>query len=177
MKIKDRQQLLIILAATVVGLFLGDKLLFTPLVGWWKTRSEEIGKLRNDVADGIKLTKRAAAITNRWDNMRTNTLPYDTAAAEQQILQAFDMWSQFSRVSVTAISPQWKRDTDDYMSLECRVDAFGSMNAITRFLYEIESDPLALKIEAIELSARDNEGQQLALGLQISGLALNPKAQ
>ena len=111
MKIKDRQQILIILAATVVGLFLGDKLLFTPLVGWWKTRSEEIGKLRNEVADGIKLTKRAAAITNRWDNMRTNTLPYDTAAAEQQILQAFDMWSQFSRVSVTAIMPPSMRNS------------------------------------------------------------------
>ena len=61
------------------------------------------------------------------------------------------------------------------MTVECRADAFGSLQAITRFLYEIERDPLALKIESVEINARDRAGQQLSLGLQVSGLRLNPK--
>ena len=60
------------------------------------------------------------------------------------------------------------------MTLECRVDAFGSMQTLTRFLYNIEKDPLALKVDLVEISGRDNEGQQLTLGLQVSGLLLNP---
>ena len=59
------------------------------------------------------------------------------------------------------------------MTYECRADAFGSLPSITRFLYEIEKDPLALKIESVEINARDNTGQQLSLGLQVSGLRLN----
>ena len=63
------------------------------------------------------------------------------------------------------------------MTLECRVDASGSLATVSRFLYEIESDPIALKVDALELSAKDTEGQQLTLGLQVSGLLLNPADQ
>ena len=31
------------------------------------------------------------------------------------------------------------------------------------------------KVEAVEISSRDNDGQQLSLGLQVSGLLLNPQ--
>ena len=44
---------------------------------------------------------------------------------------------------------------------------------LSRFLYNIEKDPMALKIESVEITARDKEGAQLSLGLQISGLVLN----
>ena len=40
---------------------------------------------------------------------------------------------------------------------------------------ELEKDPLALKIDSVEINARDNNGQQLSLGLQVSGLRLNPQ--
>jgi hypothetical protein len=44
---------------------------------------------------------------------------------------------------------------------------------LTRFLYEVERDPLAVRVEAVELAARDNDASQLTLGLQVSGLLLN----
>ena len=73
------------------------------------------------------------------------------------------------------MKPQWKRGaTDDYSLLECRVDASGSLAALARFVYEVEKSPMALKVEALELSSRDNDGQQLALGLLVSGLRLAP---
>ena len=61
--------------------------------------------------------------------------------------------------------------------LECRADAIGSMDALTRFLYEVEKDPLALRLEAIEITSHDNDGQQLSLALQVSGLLLNNQPQ
>jgi hypothetical protein len=36
---------------------------------------------------------------------------------------------------------------------------------------------MALKLESVNLSARDDTGQQLTLGLQISGLALRPETK
>ena len=49
------------------------------------------------------------------------------------------------------------------------------MSALTRFLYEVEKDPLALRVESVEITSRDNDGQQLSLALQVSGLLLNPQ--
>ena len=60
------------------------------------------------------------------------------------------------------------------MTLECRVDGFGNLSSLTRFLYDVEKDPMALKVEAVEITARDNDGQQLSLALQVSGLLLTP---
>jgi hypothetical protein len=41
-----------------------------------------------------------------------------------------------------------------------------------KFLFNVERDPMALKIESVEITARDKEGQNLSLGLQISGLGV-----
>jgi len=177
MKIKDRQQLLAALAIAVVAIFAGDKLLFSPLARSWKERGARILELRKQVAGGRQLLQREAGVRRRWEEMRANTLPTDTSVAEQRLLQAFEAWSQESRVSVTSISPQWKHEGEEYISLDCRVDAFGSLSTVTRFLYNIERDPMGLKLELVELTARDNEGQQIALGLQLSGVVLNAQAQ
>ena len=88
------------------------------------------------------------------------------------MLKSFDRWSQDSRISITSIKPQWKGNTDDYVTLECRVDAYGSLSTLARFLYDIEKDPLALKVDSVEITSRTDDGQQLALGLQVSGLLL-----
>ena len=46
---------------------------------------------------------------------------------------------------------------------------------LTRLLYEVAKDPLPLRLEHIEFSTRDSEGQVLALGLQLSALVLTPQ--
>ena len=97
--------------------------------------------------------------------------------AEGRLLGAFDGWSRESRVSIMSIKPQWKRSDDDFMTLECRVDASGTLATITRFLYEIEHNPLALKVESVELNSRDTTGAQLTLGLQVSGLVLGAETR
>jgi len=63
------------------------------------------------------------------------------------------------------------------MTLNCRVEASGSLGTLSQFLYRIEKGPAALKLDSVELSAHDNTGQQLTLGLQISGLALISQTQ
>jgi hypothetical protein len=171
-KIKNRQQALALLAIVAVALLAGDKLIFTPLVRFWKERAHRIAELRQKVKEGTQLQQRQEVLRGRWEQMRTNTLPDNLSQAEQQVLAAFDRWSQESRISITSISPQWKTDADEFMTLQCRVDASGNLSTLSRFLYDIEKDPLALRLETVEITSRDNEGQQLTLGLQISGLVL-----
>jgi hypothetical protein len=177
MQIKNRQQLLMIVAGVTFGLLLGDALVFSPLVKLWRARSARVVELQKKVKDGDAMLRRDAGIQSRWTQMRSNTLPNNPSMAEQQVLGAFDDWSRNSRISVNSITPQWKRDGDDYTTLECRVDASGSVGTLRTFLFLMEKDPMALKIESVEITSRDKEGQNLSLGLQISGLVLNSVAQ
>jgi len=173
-QIKNRQQLLVIGAIAAVVLFAGDQLVLTPLTTAWSARSKRVAELRQQISKGKMLMQREQTIRSRWEQMSRNALPNNTSAAEQQVYTAIDLWAQNSGVVISAITPQpWKHDSDDYTSYECRVDAAGDLGRLSRFLYSVERDPMALKLELVELGARDKEGQQLSLGLQFSGLVLN----
>ena len=174
MSSQARQRNLLIAAALLLILFIGDKLVVTPLLASWKERSTRIVDLRKKVEHGKLVLARDTIIQDRWDEMNTNTLPQEASVAESRVLKAFDGWSRDSTMSITSIKPQWKHSADDHATLECRVDGFGTLDVVTRFLHAIEKDPLALKIDILELGARDNEGKQLTLGLSVSGLQLNP---
>lgn len=173
----NRQQLLGVVAIAALALFAGDKLILTPLQSAWSARSKRIAELHKNINDGTMLKQRDAALRRRWTEMRRNTLPNDTSSAEQQVWSAFDRWVQDSRVAVNAITPSWRNDSSDYMTYECRVEATGNINTLTRFIYDIEKDPMAFKLESLEMGAKDKEGQQLTLNLQVSGLVLTPQTQ
>jgi Tfp pilus assembly protein PilO len=148
---------------------------FTPLVKNWQARSAEIAKLRKDVREGRSLIERGPRLETQWKEMQTQSLPRDPAQAEQDLISAFDRWGRASSVELASIKPQWKRGANDrYSLLECRVDANGSLAALARFVHEVEKSPLALRVETVELGARDNNGQKLGLGLVVTGLRLAP---
>jgi Tfp pilus assembly protein PilO len=177
MKIENRQQFLIVLVAIAAGLFLGDNLIYEPMAKWWSARQQRIVELRKKVSEGNLLIRRDAALRGRWNDWRANALPGNTSQAEQQLFKSLDNWSRETGVAISGIMPQWKNDSDDYMTLNCRVEAAGNLETLSRFLFDIEKDPMALKVDSVELSAKDNTGQQLTLGLQISGLVLNSQVK
>lgn len=172
MMIPGRQRWLGLGAIVAVALWAGDRLVLGPLVQSWKDRSARIAELRQRVQQGAQLAERDRAIRARWDFLRTNSLPAERSIAENLVLKAFERWSQESRVVVNSIKPQWKESGDGYATLECRVDASGNLSALTRFLYEIERDPLAIRLDLVEITAPDARAEQLTLGLLVSGLQL-----
>jgi Tfp pilus assembly protein PilO len=172
MKIENRQHVLLVVTLSLLGLYAANLLIYGPMVKWWDARQSRIKELRQEVKDGKSLIRRESYIRNDWANMRTNALPNDPSQAEQQLLRAFNGWAGDSGVNVSSVTPQWQNDQDDYSTLDCRVEASGDLATLSRFIYEIESDPMALQLASIELTASDDKGQQLTLGLDVNGLAL-----
>ena len=172
MKTENRQKTLLIITAVVVALYVGDNFVIEPLIKWWGQRAKEIASLRIQVNDGRSLIRRESVIHSEWDGMRTNTLPNDSAQAEREIISAFDRWQRESGVEITGLLPQWKSDTDDYQTLNCRVEASGTLSTLSQFLYFVERGPMGLKLDSLELGTRDSTGDQMTLAIQVSGLAL-----
>src|SRR5207248_3398089 len=116
----------------VVVLFGADKLILTPLSHVWTAGSKELADLRKKMTNGRQLMAREQSWRSRWQYMRTNTLPTNPSLAEQQVLKALDQWAQESRISILSTSQQWKHDSDDFMTLQCRVDASGNLSTVSR---------------------------------------------
>jgi hypothetical protein len=176
MKIQNRQQFLMVLTLSALALYVGNLLVYGPMKNWWQSRQDAVKQLRQEVSEGKMLVRREAVIRGEWDNMRTNALPNDASQAESQMLKSLANWSGDSRINVSSVTPQWQPDQGDdqnnYSTLDCRVEASGDLETLSRFLYEIENDPVAVQLASVELTATDDRGQQLNLGLELSGLAL-----
>lgn len=171
----NRQRLLVIGAGIMVALFVLNSILIEPLISTYQDHAKEIAKLKADVARGSNAINRAKTTEKTWDDMKANALPRDPAEAEQNVISAFDRWGRANNIELSSIRPQWKRGAKDtYSLLECRVDATGNISTLSRFIYEVEHSSLALRIDSVEMSARDDFGQKLTLGLIVSGLRLSP---
>ena len=172
MKIENRQQFLVVLTVAAFALLVGVNFILEPLGGWWSSRQAQLKELRTKVAEGGQLIKREAGIRSRWTEMQANALPANTSLAEQKFLTAVDSWSRGSGAEVTSLMPQWKNESTNYLTLACRVETSGNLDTLSRFLYDLEKGPMALRLDSVELSARDKEGQQMTLSTEINGLAL-----
>jgi hypothetical protein len=171
-EIKNRQKLLLIIAGAGLLLLVADSLIVSPLTAGWQERSKHIKELKASIADGTATLNRESAYRSTWEQMQTNALSANLSVAEDTMIKAVSRWVRDSRINQIQIRPQWKDSGEDYTAYECHADYNGSIDTISRFLYELERDPISHKIDSVDLSSRDDNGRQLSLSIQFSGLVL-----
>ena len=168
---KQRQRLLTLVAIVCVGALAGDRLLITPLTDLWKERAERIAELDKDLMKGRLLLDREDVLRTRWEQMQQSAFPQDRSLGQTQVLNSIARWIDDSRrLTISYFKPNWRNYQDEYVTLECRLVAQGNISQISRFLYELEKDPLALKLEDVEITSNDETGDNLSLAVAFSGL-------
>jgi len=173
--VPERQRWLMLAAGAGALLLILNWVVITPLGDLWSAHADEIGRLRRSIAEGRSLVARGPHLQQVWSANRTQALPRDQAQSEHDLIFAFENWSRVSGVELGAVKPQWKQGATNASSLlERRLDATGSLAALSRFLYELGRAPMALRVESVELTSRDETGQRLTLGLTVTGLRLFP---
>jgi hypothetical protein len=172
METKNREKLLLMLTGACVALWLLNLLVLSPMIDSWHSRSAEIDKLKTDIADGAGLIRRKSTIQGRWDFMRANALNSNPTVAERQLFSAFDRWVKSGGVAQGSFRPQFQESDTNYTTVDCHSDVNGSPDNVRDFVRAMSKDPLANKLDSFVLTAKDDNGQQLALDLNMSGLVL-----
>ena len=164
-----------ILAGCALALWLLDTVVFEPLIAKWKSGAEELDALQKKVNTAKGLVRNEAGIRRNWNGKRDNMLPANNSDAEANMLKAFDRWQRASGINLASYRSQWRPGADDsYSTLECHADISGTLRTITDFLYQLEKDPMAVELESLQLASRDNNGREMTLTLQVSGVQLVP---
>jgi Tfp pilus assembly protein PilO len=172
MTFNQRERIVALAAILCLGALVGDRLIMVPLQSLWRTRTGRVAELRKSLEKGRILAAREEAMRERWQDMKQRSLPADVSVAENQVLRSLSRWAQESSLDVTSRRPRWTNEEEGSKKLEFRVAAQGRMDSIARFLYELETDPLPLKVEQLEIAARDESGGTLAVDVRFTGLVL-----
>lgn len=172
MGLSRREQILAIAAIACIGLWAGRQLVLSPLLHVWKERSGRTAQLEVLIRDGERTLRQEEALRTRWAHMQANAFQTDIAEAENRTFRTVSRCADASRLALVSLRPRRTGAGGDFQTLEFQATARGDLRAIARFLYELESDPLPLKVEEIEISAPENQANALLLGLRFSGLIL-----
>lgn len=172
MRPERRRRILLVVAACCIGVLVLDALVLRPLFAAWDDQSGRIAQAAQDIERGTALVEREEAIRTRWQGMKDASLPKDTGKAESMVLEAIAEWSSRSGLDIAGIRPRWvaMRGVGDRM--EVRLTAEGSMAAVARFLYELETSALPISLEDTQIRARDDDGRRLGVELVFSGLRI-----
>src|ERR1700689_2965414 len=152
METKNREKMLAIAAGVALALLLLNYLVISPLIDGWQSRTKQIKDLRDRIANGAMLIRRQDTVESRWDYMRTNALDSNPTAAERQLFTLFDGWMETSGGTEGSFRPQLHETDDNYSTIDCRADVSGTMQTILHFLYNMEKDTKAVKINSFELN-------------------------
>ena len=172
MKTERRLAILKIATAGIVGLLLLDRMILTPAAHHWKEQGERVDALAEKVKRGRQLLERRENLAKRWEEMQRTDLPDDVATAESDAFKAIGRWVRDSHITFTNLTPQWHKHDEGYETFECRAAATGDQASLTRFLYELEVDPMPVALHECELTTRDPQGAQLTMSVRFSFIRL-----
>lgn len=168
---KNRERMLLIAVAVCLGALGLDKLVITPLTTMWTTRSEKIVELKRSVEKGKQLIAREKRLNERWREMQDQSRTKDLSTTENELMRAVNSWAAASRLTVTSIKPRWIEE-EKCRKLEVRASTTGTIDTITRFLYELECDTQPLKVEDVDISAPNDKNLTLNCEVRFTRLVL-----
>jgi len=172
---RRREAFLAFAAAACLVALVGDRLLLGPLTRAYEDRSSRIRALEIRVRRGRTLLAQEERWRGQRSEMATRMLPADASEAENVLLRGIDKWAATSGLRVTALQPRWQADGDGPDLLELRVAATGTMNSVVRFLFELETAPMALAVEDLDLTTRQKDGDTLTLNVRVTGLCASKR--
>jgi hypothetical protein len=170
--LERRKRLLVIVTIICVGAWMADNFVIAPMTNLWQERSARIQELTDDMAKNSGLVDREDSLKARWEDMRKRALPTRVSDAENAVFQGVNEWTSDSSLVVTALKPRWTRMDRDKQTLEIQLEGSGNIEAVTRFVYDLEGSPLPLRIEDKGITSQDEKGGRLNLSLRFTGLVI-----
>ena len=176
MPLSNRERVILITAAALVGVFLLDQLALTPAWQW-----------RQDLADRRQITEQEARrvawlidqypiLEQRWKKMTRAGLAATASDAESEAYHAIRDWAHASGLRLQAINPERVIDDSTLPIIAFRATGIGPMRAISAFLKHLDESSIALRIEQLQIVSRRDGQDDLTLELRLSTL-FNPEPE
>jgi hypothetical protein len=174
--LSKRERYVFIGVVLVVALLGLDHYILTPLLEYRnKLKSDLVtkqGQLKHD--ESLKLS--SARLRARWADMLKAGMNADGPSAENQVLHSVRDWALEAGVSLPLLKPERtdKHDKQKEFRIKTfRVTGTGSMKAVSRFLWRIQTAKLPVRITDLTLTPKKEGTDDLSLDLGLSTLYLS----
>jgi hypothetical protein len=175
MVLSKRERLIALVTLVVVGIFVLNSFVIGP--GWSRLQAAENQKLelRAQVIEAQNLFERRRVMERKkmpFDELRSD------AEAESRVVRALDTWAADTRLALTSVKPERGAGDKGLQEMTFVVAGRGRLDAVARFLYDVETAEMPIKVKDMQLGSASESGDSMSLQLTLSALYLGaaPKA-
>jgi hypothetical protein len=173
MILSKRERSIAVATVAVVAALLLDRWLVTPYLGQVGRQGQEKRRVLDDIARGRSLIEHRKEMTPEWEALLQAGLPSDAASAEGTVLNVVRSWAEDSGLMLTSLKPERSLRRGKMQELAFQAVCSGTMDAVTRFLWKVETAGMPLKINDLQVVARKEGADDLTLQVRIAALSLS----
>ena len=156
---------LIVVAAAVLYLYV-----LTPLDDSRKALEGRKEGLLNELERARTLLARNREIEPKWKQMTATGLKRDPTEAESLILHAVQDWAREAGLKLASLKPERLLEKKSLQEIAFKATGTGSMNAVTKFLWQLETAKVPVRVRELQLGTRKEGTDDLTLQLRLSTL-------
>lgn len=147
-----------------------DKFVLTPVLNRLGEAKDTRQRLVAQLEEAQNLFDRRRVMEKRWKQFGSGGLE-TVSQAESRVLHAVGEWARDSRLTLTSVKPQRQAtESTDVQEMTVSVAGTGSLQAVTRFLWNVEHAAIPIKIKDLQLGSANDTGSEMSLQLQLSTL-------
>jgi len=168
MGLSQRERIIVLMTILVVGALVGDKLVLTPV---WNGLSELKNQRQQSLTQVTKAKNLFAQTQQKEQRIKTvlDSLGTD-AEAESRVAKALDKWSADARLTLTSVKPDRAAGDKGLKEIVFVVAGKGSLDAVSWFLYQVETSELPVKVKYMQLGSTSESGEAMSMELRLSTL-------
>lgn len=164
-----------VIAAAVAALcFLALFYGLTQLLNERAAVKDNEARLVAKLAKARGLFERRRLLGPKWNRMLAGGMKPDPAEAESQLLRSLRDWSVEVGVKLSSLRPERSAEKSELPEIIVHAAGTGSMDAVSRLLWRIETARIPVKVRMLQLGSRKDGTDDLALHLRVSTLYCPP---
>jgi len=177
MILSKRERRALVAAIIVVMVFVVDRYIVSALFESRTRLNSQKQTLLNEQQQIANTMKRKRKLTPIWREMLAGGLDSSPSQIESKALHAIRDWSKESGLALSSVNPERSKHDGALREITFKAVGSGSMNAVARFLWHLETASFPVRMKGLQLNSRKEGTDSLSIQLRISTLYLAPETK
>lgn len=171
MVLSKRERIIFVVTLVCVGLLIASEFVVDPVLARLDEMETQRQQLQDELEEAQFLLANHGAMQRKWRALVSDGLRSD-AEAESKVLTALREWSGNAGLALSSIKPDRIASTKGLQEMIFTVAGKGTLESVSRFLWQIETAALPVKVRDIQLGSGSESEGTMSLQLHLSALYL-----
>lgn len=168
MALTRREQKILYLAVASVGFLIFNTYILNPILNKRAEAHQTRLALESEMEQSLATLERKKMVQQRWSQMQQDGLCNDVQAAEAMVYRHLRESSDRAGIELDSVQPDRLNTEGRLGEIDFVLSATGSMQAVTQFLWRLETATIPLKIKWYQLGAKNEMAQVMTLQAVLS---------